>query len=339
MSKGSIKRTVKFLSKSCIYTAWLQSPSGDLWQEYDSADDNAVCTPDWTAASEKPIIEFVAVSSRTAVGETSVADGDITWYVNDEELAFSGGVSTGSWAGIFQKTTNSGRQCLKILKNVAIASGFASITVKAAAAITDGTNYDTIQATTTIDIQQTSGQAYRAVIVAGDSNNFVINTDGGSCKLKAVVLFNGTIRETTGMTYKWYALSGAAWLDLGLTTQTITVNEGDINVYGEYKVEVSIPEVESVLTDVQGVMDTTDPYTIDARPTPENESITQDSGGKVTYNPRLMTRSGTVVSPQPTFSYAIRDGQGTLIETTNEVTEAMCVQAGGDVSIIITAED
>lgn len=339
MSLASAVANIKWIQKSGTYLPWISSPSGDLWQEYDSPDSGATCTPNWTSATTKPVLEFVAISSRAAIGEMDVADGDISWYVNDVQLTFSGGVSTGTWNGIFQKTTSNGRQALMILKNVAIVAGFASITIKAVVNITDGTNADTIQATYTIPIQQTSGEAYKATIIAGDANNFVINTDGGSCKLKAVVLFNGTIRESAGTTYKWFVLSGSKWVDTGLTTQTITVSESDIATYGEYKVEVKIPEVSDVLSDVQGVMDTTDPYVVAPGATPESMSIEQDSGGTVVFSPKLMTRAGATVSPQPTWAYAIRDSRGTLLGSTNTVTEAMCKQAGGGVSMTITANE
>jgi hypothetical protein len=328
----------------------LMCSKGDLWQEYTDYGNttNTNFRPDYSVAENQSTLEFVVTSSRTASGEVEISDNMIRWYFNDTEISFTSGVSTGTFAGLFKRTASNGRQALTVTGNLAPVAGYASATIKAVATILVGNETEELQATYTVQIQQKSGTSYKVTIAPGDSKNFVISEKDGTCQLKAIVYFDGSVSSKT-YTYKWYKMSGAAWTQLSATTQVITVKEADVATYGDYKVEVYL-NGELVGMDAQGVMDTSDPYMIVPNATPSDESITEGTGGKVSYYPQLCQRqSGTAVSPQPTFSCVARDSAGVIVAQKDsftvsstvgfDVTEDACAQAGGDVVVIITAND
>ena len=307
MSSASTSRTIKFISKAGTYTAMISSPSGDLYQDWQGTTDNFTVFPDFT--STKPLLYFVCTSSRVAEGKAT-PDG-MSYYFNGELLAFSGDTSTGTYAGFFKKVAPSGDQLyygLQILKNIAEVSGFAPAVVKMVASISYGTLSDSIQASYTIPVQQATGTAYRVTIQAGDTKAFVINAKDGSCILKAVA-YQGTTAISKSLTYKWEKMSAGGWSVLtGKTAATLTVAASDIDTYGEYRVTVSQSGTE-IGSDVQGVMDVSDPYDIDPHPSPEDESITEDEGGngEVTYTPVVVKRGTGTKALDTQFYFVVRD--------------------------------
>lgn len=344
MSVASTSRTIKFISKAGTYTAQIMSPSGDLYQEYEGTPEDVTNVyPNF--AETKPILYFVCTSSRVAEG---VADPDsIEYYFNGTKISFSGGVSTGSFAGYFKSIAPSGEQLyygLQILQNIAELAGYAPAVIKMVATISYGTQSDSIQATYNIPIQQATGSSYRITIVAGDTKNFVINEKGGSCILKAMAYQSGQAL-TQNLTYIWEKMGSTGWETMGVTTQSITVSGNDINTYGEYRVHVSRSGSE-IGTDIQSVMDTSDPYDIDPHPSPEDEAITEDTtgNGEVTYTPVVVKRGSSTKALDTQFYFVLKDAAGVYLntdrttpKTSQTVTRAHCTQAGGDVSVTITS--
>ena len=345
MSVASTSRTIKFISKAGTYTAVIMSPTGDLYQEYEgTVNDVTNVYPDFSVL--KPILYFVCISSRVAEG---VADPDsMEYYFNGEKINFSGGVSTGTFAGYFKTVTPSGDQLyygLQILKNIADLAGYAPAVIKMVAAISYGTQSDQIQASYTIPIQQATGSSYRITIVAGDTKNFVITAKGGSCVLKAMAYQSGQALSKD-LTYVWEKMEAAGWATItGATSQTLTVNGADINTYGEYRVHVLRAGTE-IGTDIQSVMDASDPYDIDPHPSPEDEAITEDTSGngEVTYTPQVVTRGTGTKALDTQFYFVLKDAAGVYLNSDRDtpkasqiVTRAHCMQAGGDVSVTITS--
>lgn len=345
MSVASTSRTIKFISKAGTYTALIMSPSGDLFIDYEgTTNDVTAVYPNF--ATTKPILYFVCTSSRVAEG---VADPDaMEYYFNGEKIAFSGGVSTGTFAGYFQTVAPSGDQLyygLQILKDISALAGYAPATIKMVATVSYGTQSDTIQATYTIPIQQATGSSYRVTIAAGDTKNFVITAKGGSCILKAMAYQSGNAL-TKDLTYVWEKMGATGWETItGATAQTLTVYADDINTYGEYRVHVKRAGAE-IGTDIQSVMDASDPYDIDPHPSPEDEAITEDTtgNGEVTYTPVVVKRGTSTKALDTQFYFVLKDAAGvylnsdrTTAKTSQTVTRAHCVQAGGDVSVTITS--
>ena len=345
MSVASTSRTIKFTSKAGTYTAVIMSPTGDLHQEYEgTTTDVTAIYPNYETL--KPVLYFVCTSSRVAEG---VADPDsMEYYFNGQKLSFSGGVSTGAFAGYFKTVAPSGDQLyygLQILKNIAALSGFAPAVIRMVAHVSYGTQSDSIQASYTIPIQQATGSSYRVTIAAGDTKNFVITAKGGSCILKALA-YQGGNPITKDLTYVWEKMGATGWETLtGKTAQTLTVMADDISTYGEYRVHVSRAG-EEIGSDIQGVMDASDPYDIDPHPSPEDECITEDTtgNGQVTYTPVVVTRGTGTKALDTQFYFVLKDAAGVYLNTdrttpkaSQTVTRAHCVQAGGDVSVTITS--
>ena len=345
MSVASTSRTIKFISKAGTYTAAIMSPSGDLYQDYEgTTNDVTAIYPNFETL--KPILYFVCTSSRVAEG---VANPDgMEYYFNGTKITFSGGVSTGTFAGYFKTVAPSGDQLyygLQIVKNIAALAGYAPAVIKMVATVSYGTQSDTIQASYTIPIQQATGSSYRVTIAAGDTKNFVITTKGGSCILKAMAYQSGNAL-TKDLTYVWEKMGATGWETItGATAQTLTVNGNDINTYGEYRVHVSRAGAE-IGSDIQSVMDTSDPYDIDPHPSPEDEAITEDTtgNGEVTYTPVVVTRGTSSKALDTQFYFVLKDAAGVYLnsdrttpKSSQTVTRAHCVQAGGDVSVTITS--
>ena len=345
MSVASTSRTIKFISKAGTYTALIMSPSGDLFIDYEgTTNDVTAVYPNF--ATTKPILYFVCMSSRVAEG---VADPDaMEYYFNGEKITFSGGVSTGTFAGYFQTVAPSGDQLyygLQILKDISALAGYAPATIKMVATVSYGTQSDTIQATYTIPIQQATGSSYRVTIAAGDTKNFVITAKGGSCILKAMAYQSGNAL-TKDLTYVWEKMEATGWVTItGATSQMLTVYADDINTYGEYRVHVKRAGAE-IGTDIQSVMDASDPYDIDPHPSPEDEAITEDTtgNGEVTYTPVVVKRGTSTKALDTQFYFVLKDAAGVYLNSdrttpkaSQTVTRAHCVQAGGDVSVTITS--
>lgn len=345
MSVASTSRTIKFISKAGTYTAAIMSPSGDLYQYYEgTTNDVTAIYPNFETL--KPILYFVCTSSRVAEG---VANPDgMEYYFNGTKITFSGGVSTGTFAGYFKTVAPSGDQLyygLQIVKNIAALAGYAPAVIKMVATVSYGTQSDTIQASYTIPIQQATGSTYRVTIAAGDTKNFVITTKGGSCILKAMAYQSGNAL-TKDLTYVWEKMGATGWETItGATAQTLTVRADDINTYGEYRVHVYRAGAE-IGSDIQSVMDTSDPYDIDPHPSPEDEAITEDTtgNGQVTYTPVVVTRGTSTKALDTQFYFVLKDAAGVYLnsdrttpKTSQTVTRAHCVQAGGDVSVTITS--
>lgn len=345
MSTASTSRTIKFISKAGTYTAVIMSPNGDLYQEYEGDRGNIISVfPDFETL--KPVLYFVCTSSRVAEG---IVDPDaMEYYFNGQKISFSGGTSTGTFEGYFKTVAPEGDQLyygLQFLKNIAELSGLAPAVIRMAATISYGTQSDQIQASYTIPVRPFTGNAYHVTIMAGDTKNFVITEKGGSCILKAVA-YQGGSEVTQGLTYKWEKMGGTGWEELaGKTAQTLTVSGDDINTYGEYRVHVSRSGSE-IGTDIQGVMDASDPYDIDPHPVPEDEAITEDptGNGEVTYTPVVVKRgTGTKALDTP-FYFVLKDAAGVYLnadrtteKASQTVTREHCQQAGGDVSVTITS--
>lgn len=345
MSTASTSRTIKFISKAGTYTAVILSPNGDLYQEYEGVQgDITRIYPNY--ATLKPVLYFACTSSRVAEG---VADPDaMEYYFNGTKINFSGGVSTGAFAGYFQTVTPSGDQPyygLKILQNIVELSGYAPAVIKMVATISYGTQSDTIQASYTIPIQQATGSSYRVTIAAGDTKNFVILDKNGSCILTARAYQSGN-EILQNLTYTWEKMGATGWETLaGQTGKNLTVSAADINTYGEYRVHV-LRSGSEIGTDVQGVMDASDPLDIDPHPSPEDEAITEDTtgNGSVTYTPVVVKRGTSTQALTTQFYFVLKDAAGVYLNSDRTtpyssytVTRAHCQQAGGDVSVTITS--
>lgn len=246
-------------------------------------------------------------------------------------------------------------------------SGYAPITIKMVGHVLYGSQLDDVQGTYTIACAKVPGSAYCVTIVAGDGNNFLITSTTESslnnCKLKAMAYdltkdMQSPI-SSAKLTYKWYRsdpMAESGWSEIATaTSQVLTVTYKDVISYCDFKCEVYMGDV-LIGSDVRSVKDATDALDIDLKPNPQDETIEEGSGGFVLYTPAVT--SNGVELPGYLFRFLAMDSHGVPLnkwQNGNEdelegemsstaqksfkVTEPMCQQAQGDVSLTVFAEE
>lgn len=351
MSLASSTTTIKLIHKSSTYVPMLQSAAGDLWQEYEGTQGNLTSViPNY--ATMLPELAFVATSGRIVEGV--VVPVSIQWYFNDTLLTFgSNNMSTNTFNGetahfesVPYVSGSNPYYKLRIRKDLVNAAGLAPCSIKAVARIVYGNVTDDISAQYQISIAKATGSPFRVTIAAGDNKYFTLTSKGDSCKLKTVVYLNSA-ETTTGLSYKWYKLVNGAWSLLsGQTSATLTVSDTMVDSYSQFKVEV-YKDGNMIGMDTQGVMDATDPYDIILNPTPSDEQIEEGSGGQVVYTPYVVKRGSSQKALDTTFYFTFMDSVGIILNPSSAntaaasgtCTEAMCMQAGGNVSLTIISKD
>lgn len=258
MSTGqaTTSRQIHFRSKGGSYTAIWMGSRGDLYQEYiDHGGGNVSYYPN--IDSTNPIEMKLTVTSARTGGVATPAS--VTYYANDTELTFNaaGACTNAGLSGVFKKNSSGN---LVIIGNLgAVFLGCYLLKAKVSMAAADGADTITIQSPVTL-APYSGADSSRVTIAPGDSKNFTITEKGGSCILKALA-FKGGVEVTSGLTYEWYKFQGGTFAKLAVTTQTLTVQEADVDTYSLYKVIVKEGGT-SIGEDIQGVLDASDPYDI-----------------------------------------------------------------------------
>ena len=362
MTIAAATTTILFKRKIGAVSSTIISPMGDLVQYYDETPTNpGKIYQNFTTV--RPHIYLVASSSRAA--DNLDFTGSVDIYVNNQLLTFNNdGVSTNSFngeTGHFQlyksSTAKAYNDGIKILKNLVTAFEGNQVVIKIVGRLTDGGGTsDDISATYTIPVQKSTGSGYHVTIAAGDDNNFIITNadpkaDNGHCELVAKVYSidgEGTA-VTEGLTYSWQMESEAGWGSSIGASNSIIITADNVASMANIRVTV-MKGSETIGTDIQTVRDNTDNMTIDLGATPKDETIVEGSGDKVTYKPQLLLDGN--VQDNYLFQFAASDSSGMPLNTAGDdpnltaatnpmasfdVTEAMCVQAEGNVALSIYA--
>lgn len=358
MSKGSASCTVKYRRKTGTFSAVVMDPKGNVYQEYTdyTGGKYTEVSPDFSRT--QPELAFVCTSSRVAEGLAEVASLRVTF--GTRQVVFdTSGISLGlqtvsgvdsSAAGTFRllpPDNNSPYWRVRIMKDIVELAGGQPVNITLTGSVSDADgNLDEIQASYQVAISKRTGTGYRLSIVAGDSNMFTIREKGGSCVLRGEVYGTDGSVVTSGITWQWQRMSQSGWVDCaGMTAATLTVNEADVDTYGEFRLKATVGS--DTYTDVQGVMDVSDPYVLEPNPTPIDEVIDDDDpAGKVSYSPRLFKRGSNTAIAGQKFDFVamsaagVRIGSATAV-TTFDVTHAMAQQAAseGDITVTIYACD
>ena len=209
MSSASKSVNITFLQKMGTFTPSIQSPDGDLYQEYQKNGDVVTVYPDFSMS--QPKLYFVVISSRAADGVTTPVS--MQFFFNETEIPFnSAGKSTGLFDGLFEIIRPSASQFywgLKICNNLVKASNYTAINIKMIGKVSERSNQqeitDNVQAVYEIPVGPYTGVAYRVTIKApeNDTHNFILNNKDDSCQLEAkATQGNDTIKN--GLYYKWY---------------------------------------------------------------------------------------------------------------------------------------
>lgn len=360
MTVAAATTTILFKRKIGAVSSTIISPTGDLVQYYDGTPTNPQkIYQDFTTV--QPLIYLVASSSRAT--ENLDFAGSVDVYVNNQLLTFKDNFSTNSFngeTGHFKLSTSSDTKSyndgITIVKNLVTAFEGNQVVIKIVGRLTDGGGTsDDISATYTIPVQKSTGSKYHITIAAGDKNNFVITSkegDASKCILVAKVysIDGGGTPVTEGLTYSWQKEDENGWGETPIgTSNEITITADNVASMANIKVVVT-KDGEIIGADIQTVRDNTDPMTIDLGASPKDETIIEGSGGKVTYTPKLLFEGKE--QDGYLFQFAASDSSGMPLNTagddpnlaaaTNptasfEVTEAMCVQAEGNVALSIYA--
>ena len=360
MSLAAATTTILFKRNIGAVSSTIISPNGDLVQYYNDTPTNpGKIYQDFTTL--QPLIYLVASSSRAT--ENLDFAGSVDVYVNNQLLTFKDEFSTNSFNGetghfklsksLDTKAYNDG---ITIVKNLVTAFEGNQVVIKIVGRLTDGGGTsDDISATYTINVQKSTGSSYHVTIAAGDENNFVITSKEGAasqCKLIAKVYSidgEGT-PVTEGLTYSWQKEDENGWGETPIgTSNEITITADNVASMANIRVTV-MKGSETIGTDIQTVRDNTDHMTIDLGATPKDETIVEGSGDKVTYKPQLLLDGN--VQDGYLFQFAASDSSGMPLNTAGDdpnlaaatnpmasfdVTEAMCVQAEGNVALSIYA--
>ena len=348
MSSASKTIQIKFLSKLGTFTPLIQSPSGDLYQEYQKVGDQVMVYPDFS--KDRPELYFVCTSSRVADGLATPAS--MEFYFNGSEITFaSNGVSDGLFTGMFEiirPSTNQLYYGLRIVKNLVEASRFAPIVIKMvgrmAARGQQSDLTDDIQETYTIPVGPYTGSAHRVTIIAGDKKMFTLQSPTDSCVLMAKAMM-GNETFSSGLYYKWYGAanteSGWEQISENASSPTITVKAADVNCTREFMVEVynksSMTNDSMLGFDFQTVIDTSDPYEIEPHPSPSDATIDEDtlpgSNEQVTYTPKLVTR-GTNNVVDSKFYFTLKSQSGVVLNTESNRNNSLALS-----SFTVTRQD
>lgn len=265
---------------------------------------------------------------------------------------------------------------IQILENLLTYSGtpdngYAPITIRMVGRVTYQSQTDEVQGTYTIACAKVPGSSYLVTIKAGDDgNNFVItsqtDSDHNFCKLEAVAYDMTSDTQAAiapkDLTYEWFRSDASdeavdGWLKLeGATGNILTVTHEDVISYCDFKVNVCKNDT-LIGSDIRSVKDSTDSLGINMHPVPLDETIEEGSESYVTYTPAV-TSNGVelpgyvfrflAMSPSgvPLNKYQDNNGntetdseKATTKQASFKVTEAMCRQAQGDVSLTVFAEE
>ena len=360
MSSASKSVNITFLQKMGTFTPSIQSPDGDLYQEYQKNGDVVTVYPDFSMS--QPKLYFVVISSRAADGVTTPVS--MQFFFNETEIPFnSAGKSTGLFDGLFEIIRPSASQFywgLKICNNLVKASNYTAINIKMIGKVSERSNQqeitDSVQAVYNIPVGPYTGVAYRVTIKApeNDTHNFILNNKDDSCQLEAkATQGNDTIK--TVLYYKWYRATNSitGWEQItGASGKTITVKVSEVDCTREYMVEVyndkAMDKDHLLGFDFVTVIDASDPFDIEPNPTPADETISGDEDGNdtVTYTPRLVVR-GKSEAVESKFYFTLKSGSGVVLNTEASrkptvqlssfaVTRADCIHAGyGNVALTI----
>lgn len=354
MSKAAASRTIKFISRGGTYTASVQAPDGDIFQMCDGQTPavSTVVAPDFTV--KRPRLSLVIISSRQADGVVTPSKVDI--FVNNVQLTFdSNNVSRTQFSGEsghFKLIPPSSQNLyfqLQVIKNLnSLLLGYGNIDIKFSAKIKIGSfPEDVLDCMYSIQLIKAQASSRRVVIVAGDENNFTITEKTRKCKLKCEVYEGTNLLNPNDFDYTWSKPVPNFWLKIG-SEQVLEIGETDIDSTGQFRVEaVRKTDKVSFGFDIQTCVDATDPFIIDPRPNPLDETIDENNlNGKVVYTPVLKKRGSGVVDETAKFTFIVRDANGIYLNPNSQhtnpsssctVTRDMCVRGQGDISIDIFA--
>lgn len=321
MSEVRLTTSVRRLRNGKEVTMKMECSTGDAYQEYRGEDSGGkgIASPDWMVEANRPVIWAEIYANLQRVIYT-----DDVWTYNVTLLKFgSDGLSTNSGlVGTFKRFTYNGVPALKIMKNLASKENQDNDVIMLDCAIKVGGLDDRSQSSITVQIGRASADVYKGSIMPVDGKGFTIRETNGSVQALAKLFFGGAVVANGDYTVDWKKQNngvlvpltndaGAAVADTA--THTIVLTAGMVNsamnLYAIYKDKSG----KELTTDIQGVVDASDPMYIDKGAVPANETIIEDSD-TVVYTPRVLNSDGAVMKEfNGKFKFYLTKEDGTKI--------------------------
>lgn len=355
---ASATRTMRYVKSVGTFISHLQVSSGDLFQIYNGQ----AVSPEFSA-TDPAVLRFVNFDTSKGANVTydPAKDGqdyEFHWYLGSistqTEISFdAAGLSTGVkdpvMAGVFLKEPGG---VLKIVGNLAVALGHVSsyLICQCIQANTNG-GTKTFVAQCPITIIKAVDNTWVASIYGDPSlttTSGVQGEAGYTIQLKCQV-FEGLTAVTSGLTFVWqkWDHSVGGWKHLG-SGPAWQMTADDINSAEFIRVSV-MKDGKVVAEDTETVYDDSDPFVINANPTPADETIYQDTtlNGSVTYAPIVVSRSNPTADLKPgqVFDFDVFDATGVNIAGANAkgvasytVGRDLCELANSNLEVYITAK-
>ncbi len=320
MSEVRKTTSVRRLKNGKEVTIKMECNIGDPYQEYrGEGASGSTAAPDWTVDKNRPIIWAEVYSNMQRIVYT-----DDQWTYNVTKLTFGeDGLSTNpGLVGTFQRVTSQGVPALKIMKNLASKENQDNDILFLDCAFKVGGIDDRAKTSISIGISRASADVYKGAIQPVGNTGFVIREVKSSIKVYAGLLFGGAKVANENYVVDWkkqvngnlVALTnddGGAVTDTSNHTISITngmVNSA-LNLYAIFKDKTG----KELTSDVQGIIDASDPLSIRLNAVPADEVIINDDD-TVVYTPNVVDNKGQVRAEFASkFKFHLSDEKGKAI--------------------------
>ncbi len=320
MSEVRKVTSVRRLKNGKEVTIMMQSNVGDPYQEYrGEGASGATAAPDWTVDANRPTIWAEIYSNLQRIIYT-----DAQWTYNVTKLTFgSDGLSTNSGLeGVFLKTTYQGVPALKIMKNLASKDNQDNDIIYLDCAFKVAGIDDRAQSSITVGIGRASADVYKGTIQPVNDGGYVIKKVNSSIQVRGGLLFGGAKVNDADYTVEWKKQLNGSLVPLtddtgsnvsDTSNHTITITNSMVNsalnLYAIFKDKNG----KELTSDVQGIIDASDPLSIKLNAVPADEVIVNDDD-TVVYTPNVVNSDGQVMTEfSNKFLFLLSNEQGEKI--------------------------
>lgn len=316
---SEVRRTtsVRRLKNGKEVTMKMECNVGDPYQEYrGEGASGSTAAPDWTVDNNRPIIWAEIYSNMQRIVYT-----DDQWTYNVTKLTFGGdGLSTNpGMVGTFKRMTHQGVPALKIMKNLASKDNQDNDILYLDCAFKVGGIDDRARSSITIGISRASSDVYKGSIQPVGNKGFVIREAKSSIDVYAGLLFGGAKVANENYTVDWKKQVNGQLVALtkddggnvaDTPNHTIKITNGMVNsalnLYAIFKDKAG----KELTSDIQGIIDASDPLAIRLNAVPADEVIVDDDD-TVVYTPNVVDSKGNIKTEFASkFKFHLSDEKG-----------------------------
>ena len=301
------------------------------------------CIPDWTVASNQPVI-YPVIRSGNENTIKAVVSGSEKWFYNNVEVKFSSaGLSNypDPVVGKLQKTTyNNGSvnvPALKIVGNLASNANMDADTIRMDGQIEASGHNLSFSSEISLAISEYSDSAYNGFVYA--TNGGIIDEESETVTLTTELYKGGDVVDPTNYTVQWRKLPATTNFR---NLKTLILGVDDIDSKNLFICEFIVAG-EIVANFIQEVSDETDPYFIDVDWSGKTKIASTDA--PLTGTAKVKKVGSGEVQSGFSFTVKMTDIKGAAFSPTTAPTSAGVVtltyadtqRAGGNITGYITA--